>query len=62
MRCKACDHDLNDRESTRKGVATGEYLDLCDPCYGTIADQIEVVENPKHQKDQPEVPPELMDD
>lgn len=33
MRCKACDHELSDFESTRKDEVTGQYLDLCNRCY-----------------------------
>lgn len=36
MRCKACDKNLNDFESTRKIVredGTKEYVDLCNKCY-----------------------------
>lgn len=32
MRCLSCNCNLNDRESTRKSLNTGEYLDLCDSC------------------------------
>lgn len=47
MRCLACDNPLTDRDSSRKGVHSGEYLDLCRKCYDTIKDQIDVVENTK---------------
>lgn len=45
MRCLACDSLMSDRDASRKYVATGEHLDLCQYCYETIADQIEVTEN-----------------
>jgi len=32
MRCYSCDKALNDFESTRKSVTTGEYMDLCNKC------------------------------
>lgn len=48
MRCKACDARLGSRESTRKAQGTGEYIDLCDPCYKSIADQCPTVDNPFH--------------
>ena len=32
MRCKACDVNLNDSESTKKDFVNGGYLDLCDNC------------------------------
>ena len=31
MRCRSCDKNLNDYESTRKDE-NGEYLDLCNTC------------------------------
>lgn len=46
MRCVACDKNLGNRESTRKSPVTGQYYDLCDKCFDTIKDQVEVVENP----------------
>lgn len=36
MRCVCCDKMLNDFESTRKSIRTGEYLDMCNKCYHTI--------------------------
>ncbi len=33
MHCQACDCVLNDYESTRKSLITGEYYDLCDDCF-----------------------------
>jgi hypothetical protein len=40
MRCQCCDKNLNDFESTRKSVSTGEYLDMCNKCYSTISDDL----------------------
>jgi hypothetical protein len=40
MRCICCDKNLNDFESTRKSVSTGEYLDMCNKCYSTISDDL----------------------
>lgn len=52
MRCLSCDCLLSDKEATRKGTHTGEYLDLCDDCLSTtdieyfdIHDDSEPVEN-----------------
>lgn len=39
MRCIACDKELNDYESTRKDLR-GEYIDMCNHCYGTIKDEL----------------------
>jgi len=40
MRCKACNKVLSDYESTRKGLETKEYIDLCNHCYSTISKDI----------------------
>jgi hypothetical protein len=40
MRCRCCDKNLSDFESTRKHVTTGEYIDMCNQCYGTIDKQV----------------------
>lgn len=45
MKCLSCDCILTDRESSRKGIFSGEYLDLCDDCLITIPD-LEYEENP----------------
>ena len=45
MRCLSCNANLTDREATRKGVFTGDYIDLCERCISTIPD-FEYVENP----------------
>lgn len=44
MRCICCDRRLSDKESTRKGVNTGEYLDMCDGCFSTVADDFPYIE------------------
>ena len=36
MRCRACDCELNDIESTRKDPNTGEFVDLCGGCLTAI--------------------------
>ena len=36
MRCYSCDRALNDFESTRKSVTTGEYMDLCNKCFKDV--------------------------
>ena len=35
MRCRACNAELNDIESTRKD-STGDFIDLCGECLGAI--------------------------
>ena len=42
MRCKACDKRLNAFESTRKSKVHGDYIDMCNRCFSTIADEIPV--------------------
>lgn len=41
MRCKACDAELSDTDVKRKGLFTGEYMDLCAKCYGTIREDFD---------------------
>ena len=44
MRCVACNCVLTDFEATRKGVNTGEYIDLCNKCLSTISEEVETIE------------------
>lgn len=44
MRCLACNKELSDFESTRKGSHTGEYIDLCNACYFYIQEDSPVIE------------------
>lgn len=39
MHCNSCNVELTDFESTRKD-SNGEYLDLCNTCYATIAEDV----------------------
>lgn len=39
MRCLACNVELSDYEATRKDLH-GDYIDMCNYCYGTIKDDI----------------------
>lgn len=45
MRCRACDIELTDYESTRKSLLTNEYVDLCNNCYKHIKDDVQAVDN-----------------
>lgn len=45
MRCLSCDAALNDREATRKSAVTGEFIDLCNKCFETIKEDIDVIES-----------------
>lgn len=44
MRCVCCNKNLSDRESTRKAVNSGEYLDMCDGCFSTVAEEFPYIE------------------
>lgn len=46
MRCVSCDKNLNDSESTRRVVSTGEFLDMCNKCYSDIAQDVPTVSRP----------------
>lgn len=53
MRCRSCDCELTDFESTRKSMVTGEYFDLCNSCFSTIRDDIWAIE--RHDLEHDEV-------
>jgi hypothetical protein len=40
MRCVACNKNLNDFESTRKSIVSGEYLDLCNSCFHQVEQDV----------------------
>lgn len=44
MRCLACNAQLNDFEATRKSKVTGKFVDLCNSCYVSIREDLQVVE------------------
>tara|TARA_R110002153_G_scaffold254359_1_gene412771 strand:- start:318 stop:503 length:186 start_codon:yes stop_codon:yes gene_type:complete len=48
MRCKACNALLTDYEATRKSNNSKEFLDLCNDCYKSINDDVEVIDNIKN--------------
>jgi len=35
---------LSDYEATRKSVTTGNFLDMCNKCYGSISSEVLAVE------------------
>lgn len=45
MKCLSCDTILTDLEATRKFSGSGAFVDLCNDCFSTIADEVEVMEN-----------------
>lgn len=53
MKCLACDDILSDREATRRGESTKEFLDLCDHCTNTIMfDMVEFSDSPWNAGDE----------
>lgn len=44
MRCLSCDKRLNEREATRKYSSSGSFIDLCDRCFATVAEEIPDIE------------------
>jgi len=44
MRCLSCNCVLTDFEATRKGANTNNYIDLCNRCFKSIAEDIDVIE------------------
>lgn len=45
MHCVACDKVLSNIEASRKSRKTGEYLDMCNLCYSSIADSLDTTTN-----------------
>ena len=44
MRCVSCNCVLTDFEATRKSTITGDYIDMCNRCFSTIAEDVNVIE------------------
>ena len=44
MRCRCCDANLSDYESTLRSITTNEYLDTCQKCIREIG--IKVIDRP----------------
>lgn len=59
MRCKACDVRLTNRESTRRSVHSGDYLDLCNQCYRPIQQEVPTSENPEWADDNDDPDPQV---
>jgi hypothetical protein len=53
MRCVCCNSLLSDFEATRRCASTGDFLDMCNDCYYTVRDDIEVFEryDLRHESD-----------
>lgn len=62
MRCTACNKALNDYEATRKNAITGEYFDLCQACFASVAEVTPLqVRDRKDLLMQEDVTQELLD-
>lgn len=53
MRCVCCNSLLSDFEATRRSASTGDFLDMCNECYHTVRDDIDVYEryDLRHESD-----------
>ena len=45
MRCTCCNVVLTTQESTRKFTNSGTYVDMCNKCFNTIADDVQYTES-----------------
>ncbi len=50
-RCRACDTRMNEFEMTRKYADSGEFVDLCNHCFSTIRDQVDVLERAEFENE-----------
>ena len=55
MRCRSCDEALTDYESTRKSLATGEYINLCKDCFESIKYDCLAFGNPSLMSDDDDI-------
>ena len=44
MRCLSCNAPLTDYEATRRGANTNQFIDLCNRCFSTVAEDIDTIE------------------
>lgn len=49
--CKACDALLTDFEATRRYLKSKEEVELCNHCFNTIREDVEVIEYAKYLKE-----------
>lgn len=50
MRCLSCNVILSDKESTRRGALSNEFIDLCDSCLSNT--EIETYTNPRWEENE----------
>ena len=46
MRCLSCNCILSDYEATRKSASTHIFVDLCNRCYNSIEEDLDVIDRP----------------
>ena len=51
MRCNCCNVILTTQESTRKFTNSGTYVDMCNKCFNTIADDVNYTESEYEEGD-----------
>jgi hypothetical protein len=53
MRCVCCNSLLSDFEATRRCASTGDFLDMCNECFHTVQEDIDVYEryDLRHESD-----------
>lgn len=52
MRCQACNVILNTQESIRRFKGSGEFVDLCNKCLGTISEDVQTTEGNYDEHDE----------
>ena len=50
-RCYCCNEDLTDEEATRKSTTTNQFLDMCDNCFGEVADTFIDIEDEENLRE-----------
>jgi hypothetical protein len=51
MKCYCCDKILTSQEATRRFKESGEFVDMCNNCLGTIDDDVEVTDGYQEDDD-----------
>lgn len=44
MRCLGCNKNLSDYEATRRYALSGDFVDLCNRCFGPISKEVNTIE------------------
>ena len=51
MRCYSCNKILSSKESVRRFKESGDFVDLCNGCLGTISDEVDTVDGHADEED-----------